>query len=271
MNETIQTIRRNLQEKLQANEGPGVSLEDYKRYISVVRDAENEMKSFIRTYDFAGIDEEIWFFKEVVPSILKWDHYFNWRFELEVERRGRRKNGFRKYIRAELKAMDRILRKNSLLHEYILRGEVLMDRILFIRGSETDPSLDDRFCTKTSKLLSEVLAARMYGQALALEDEGVEGRVGAAQEGSVSFEFTGTDADLAEIVVPIHALKLIKVGGKEVTQEWLLEQVDKLFGREVRKNFSSIDIRNRARKRSQTPFMEAWIDAYLKRSDRLLK
>jgi len=63
----------------------------------------------------------------------------------------------------------------------------------------------------------------------------------------------------------------LQINGRTPSQAELLDIVDKYLHRKIKDNFSTIDNKNRARKKGATPFLQQLLDAAIKRNDRLLK
>ena len=114
------------------------------------------------------------------------------------------------------------------------------------------------------------MAYEKYNSFLSLEEEML---IHGNMAGNVlpNIELLLSDADLVELISPVHELKLLRVNGKTPSQAELLEIVDKYLHRKIKDSFSTIDNKNRSRKKGATPLLQRLLDAASQRNERLLK
>ena len=271
----IQKIKDQLSFQLDQVSGELPPLQYYKTALSIIEEAIHSVKDFMQTYDFADREEEIYFYKEAIPHLLQIEIYYEKLYDLAVERASLSRGDYHHHVEEEIREVDRFFFKNKFAYTYYLKGHTYLDIPYYTRnGHGWVLVYDEHFCTSNSYLLAQILANQQYRERLHVELDlllgGDEGKTtGNIPDGKI--EFMGTDADLAEIVPPLHRLKLIRINGKEATQDQLLELLDIFFHRNVKANFSAIDNKNRARKKSLTPFLLRLIDAFHERSKELLK
>ena len=273
MNEIILNIKERLSERLMELNPDSSQLPYYGECLQAVDESLREVKSIMQVFQFADREEEIGYYKDVIPGILLLCLYYTSVIAMEVERMHSSNSNFRRYVKAELKEVERYLTKERALLAYYETGETGMDQYLFMRSAGNSPVLDGQVCTKSSYQLAQVLAAAKYRTTLQEELGDEEGAHlhPAAKTANPVVEFMGSDADLAELVPAVHRMKLVRINGKEATQDQLLEAVDRLLRRDIRRQFSTIDSKNRSRKKTQTPFLDRLTDAFIQRSDDLLK
>lgn len=273
VNTFIQETRNTLLANLQRIPGEQAVDAHYKACVGAVDGALETIKNFMNGYTFQDQAEEIEYFKDVIPSVLEQGFYYSTLYDLSIDKHILNRRRYRQQIGQELKAIDRFLVKNYAFYAYCLRRETEMDTYYFTRTNRGLRVYDERVCTGPSYLLGKLLGftrcRKDLETQLATPTNGPQQR-GSGIEG-FQVEFTGTDADLVEVVPPVHRLKLLRINGKEPTQEGLLDLIDGLFQRSVKKNFSTIDNKNRLRKKSTHPFLDRLIEAYDQRSEELLK
>jgi len=271
----IQKIKEDLSHQLEQVSGQLPPLQYYKDALSVIERSIYSVKEFMQRYDFADQEEEVYFYKEIIPDLLQLEIYYSLLYDLAVERASSGPDEYLRYVEEEIKEVARFFSKNKFAYTYHLKGHTYLDIPYYTRKGEGWILVyNEHVCTSHSYLLAQILAYQQYRERLHVELDLLLDSDSGNSRGKASgtqFEFMGTDADLAELVPPIHRLKLIRIDGREATQDQLLELVDKLFRRNVRNNFSAIDNKNRSRKKGTTPFLSRLIDAYNERSKDLLK
>ena len=270
MNAFIQNLSEELAARL--SEVPeGIPLiNQYNLKCAFVQQTLVAIKNYMSNYRFSSLEEEIEFFKKFIPDIRQQEILYTKLADLEVEKESMDSDGFRDFLNEELMDVKKFLLKKKFLYAYYLKGESDLDAYFFtIRNASADFN-GSIMGTVHSLVIAQIKALEKYRSLLHVELK-VVGESSGSLSDEVIVEFVGTDADIAEIVPAVHRLKLIRVNGKEATQDELLEIIDKMFKRDVKRNFSVVDNKNRARKKSQVPFMERLIEAYMQRSRELLK
>jgi hypothetical protein len=267
----IQKIREELSLQLKQIDGRLPRIQFYKLHVAVVQQAISAIKDFMHQYHFADKEEEIVFYKRIIPSFLELDILFSALYDLNVEKASSSWSDYRQFIKDERKQVDWFFYKQKSFHAYLLKEQTFFDEVYFTRSGPGGRVFDEQFCTTFSFITAQILAYEKYRSALHVELEQNGDQKCRDEERLPTIEFLGTDADIAELIPALVRLKLIRVNGKEVTQEQLMTVIDKYMGRDIRRNFSVIDSKNRARKKSLTPFLLRLIDAYVQRSEELLK
>lgn len=240
--------------------------------LSLVRKALSDIRNNREGAGFVDQDEEIDFYKVAMPAVLQLEVFYSDLHDLYIEKANLSPPQFKKYVKAELKEVGRFFERRRELYSYYLNGSRHLDTLYFTERTQFYQLYDIKICTTYTMLLSELLGRDRYRREL-YREAGVSG-TGAIEErpteGS-NVEVLLSDADLVEIIPAVHRLKIIKVDGKDVTQDWLIDIVERALGRDLKKNFSTIDVKNRLRKKTITPFLSGLVDAYVQRSQDLLK
>lgn len=269
----IQKTKDQLSIQLEQISGELPPLQYYKVALGAVEQSIHKIKDFMQTYEFADQEEEIYFYKEAIPDLLQLEIYYSQLYELAVERASLSRIEYLRYVEEEMREVDRFFFKNKFAYTYYLKDHSYLDIPYYTRnGNGWVLVYDEHFCTSNSYLLAQILAYQQYRERLHVELDLLQGpNTSKTHSQESQIEFMGTDADLAEIVPPLHRLKLIRIDGKVATQDQLLDLLDNLFHRNVKGHFSAIDNKNRARKKTPTPFLLRLIDAFIERSKELLK
>ena len=269
----IQKTKDQLSFQLEQISGELPAIQYYKAALEAVEQSIHGVKAFMQTYDFPDQEEEIHFYKVAIPDLLQLEIYYAQLYELAVEQASLSRAEYIRYVQEEIREVDRFFVKHKFAYAYYLKGHTYLDIPYYTRnGNGWVLVYDEHFCTSNSYLLAQILAYQQYRERIHVELDILQ-NPGTGKTGSEGplIEFMGTDADLAEIVPALHRLKLIRIDGKEATQDQLLDLLDKVFRRTVKGNFSAIDNKNRVRKKSPTPFLLRLIDAFNERSKELLK
>lgn len=271
MNAFIHKIREDLSIQLDQIDGSLPRIQFYKQHLAVVQDALTAIKEFMHQYHFADKEEEILFYKRIAPSFLELDLLYTALYDLHVEKARLSWAEYRQFIKEEKRQVSRFFYKYKGLHIYLLKEQTFFDEIYFTRTGLGSRVYDEQFCTTSSFNIAQIFAYEKYRAALHVELEQNGDQKGEDGEMDPTVEFIGSDADIVEFVPALVRLKLVRINGKNATQEQLLAVIDKYLRKDIRKNFSVIDSKNRARKKSITPFFLRLIDAYVQRSEELLK
>jgi hypothetical protein len=235
-----------------------------------------EMLAFISSYSFVTSAEEIGFFKEDLPTIFAEYYYWSKVLDLEVRKKGNSTDMIRSLITSERSDIQRFYISNRSFFKYYFKNLTFFNSQIFKREGrefwpfdDFSPQLDERI-PKATEIIGSHLAYEKYNTFLVSEEH-------LLTNGNVSddilpnIEILVSDADLVELISPVHELRLLQINGKTPSQAELLEIVDKYLHRKIRDNFSTIDNKNRSRKKGATPFLQRLLDAASQRNERLLK
>jgi len=239
-------------------------------------DRMRQVFSLISSSSFTSNSEEVEFFKNTLPAIFSQYYYWSKVLDLEVRKKGRGLEMIRSLLMAEWDDMNRFYGANRSFLKYYFEGLTFFDERIFRREGvgfwpfdDFTPSFDAPI-PKASELIGAHIAFEKYEIYMAAEEYALENRR-TGVGGQTEIELLLSDAEIVELVAPIHELKLIKINGKTPSQAQLLDFIDKLFHRKIKENFSTIDNKNRARKKGATPFLERLLAAAVQRNDRLDK
>lgn len=235
-----------------------------------------EILAFISTYSFETSEEEIGFYKVDLPAIFAEYYYWSKVLDLEVRKKGNSPDVIRSLTTSERSDIQRFYISNRSFFKYYFLNLNLFDIQIFkkeARGlwpfDDFAPQFDNRI-PKASEIVGSHLAYEKYDAFLSLEEEMlIHGNM--ADNGLPNIELLLSDADLVELISPVHELKLLRVDGKAPSQAELLEIVDKYLHRKIKDSFSTIDNKNRSRKKGATPLLQRLLDAASQRNERLLK
>jgi hypothetical protein len=235
-----------------------------------------EMLAFISAYSFATSEEEIDFYKEGLPTIFAEYYYWSKVLDLEVKKKGISPDMIRSVITGERSDIQRFYISNRSFLKYYFKNLNFFDIQIFKKEGrefwpfdDFEPQFDDRI-PKATEVIGFHLAYEKYSMFLSLEEELlIHGNL--ADSVLPNIELLVSDADLVELISPVHELKLLQINGKIPSQAELLEIVDKYLHRKIKDSFSTIDNKNRSRKKGATPFLQRLLDTASQRNDRLEK
>jgi RteC protein len=237
-------------------------------------DKMREVLAFISSYSFVSGSEEVEVFKKSLPSIFAQYYYWSLVLDLEVRKKGKSPDMIRSLLSSESSEVNKFYNANRSFFKYYFEALTFFDEQIFRKeGRELWPFDDftpqfDAPIPKASELIGTHLAYEKYITFLSTEAEALANITGIP--GPV-IELVISDADLAELVPPIHLLKLLRIDGRAPSQSEVLEIIDKYFHRNIKDSFSTIDNKNRARKKGANPFLQSLLDTATKRNDKLLK
>lgn len=239
-------------------------------------DRVREALAFISSNSTVMGAEEIDVFKKNFPIIFAQHYYWSKVLDLEVKKKGKSSEMIRSLFDGERSDISKFYNSNRSFFKYYFEGLTLFDDQIFRKSGRGIWPFDDfapQFdapIPKASEIIGVHLAYEKYEVFLALEEEALATRR-LAESGGPVIELTISDSDLVELVPPVQLLQLIRINGRTPSQAELLEIIDKYLHRNIKTSFSTIDNKNRARKKGATPFLQSLLEAANKRNDKLLK
>jgi RteC protein len=239
-------------------------------------DCMRKMTAFIAKYNFENLDEEVQFFKVDLPAIFSQYSFWSKVLDLEVRKKGKNFEMIAALLNDERSNIDQFYSGNQSFLKYYFEGLTMFDDQIFRKAGQGlwpfhnfTPQFNAPI-PRASEIIGVHLAFEKYDHFLFEEEKALARKI-VGENQPLLIELLISDAALVELVSPVHELDLIRINGKKPTQAELLDIIDKYLHRKIKDNFSTIDNKNRARKKGATPFLQQLLDAAVKRNDRLLK
>lgn len=154
------------QSLLAINEKETETLKKAEEITSLLKNAFNRLRLFIREYEFNNESEEILFFKEIKPNLFCDLIYYQKMYNLEIHRPTGGYAELKTYFEKELGRISDFFDKNKTFYRYYRSNETLMDSQYYLRG-KTDNTLyhtsisherDPLFSTAADLKLTRILA-----------------------------------------------------------------------------------------------------------------
>lgn len=184
-----------------------------------------ELKTFVLDYVFESEKEEILFFKELKPRLLSLSVYYSELFSIEANRPIDAKKVQKQYLIRELGNIQRFMRSQHQLHNYLMLAKTNFDHVYFLRSNillsgiplGVGPALDERFCTPHCLLVSRILACMKINQYLHKEIEGLKNGILVA-EVKPKLNWTAPKVYLVELIYALKAAGVLNGGNAEIKE-----------------------------------------------------
>lgn len=234
MNHFIPKLYKDLNSRLQS-----IDLEEINTVIKAQKSIEStrtalcKLKSFILTYKFKSVEEEIHFFKEIKPDIFSKLIFFVNIFNIESRRPLGSYEIQRNYFRHELEKLTFFFNNHLEFYRYYRMNSTYLDDKYFVRGKEDihlyQDSLmfyvDPDFSTSHDYMVAQILANDKLEVYFNRELEALTTKAlnpNGAQIGSVCsnkvFEWTDSKAALTELIYALYAVGSINKGQCEIME-----------------------------------------------------
>jgi hypothetical protein len=228
-----------------------------------------QLKQKLKNYHFEKEEEEIRFFKSVLPKILSLYFYYEEKFELEsIELFGTTKSKA-EYVEKEFLKIEGFFREQSEFFRYYRSGRTTHDRDYFLRSSpwnETNldlmaPLIDLSFCTVYSVKIAIILAYTRVEQYL-VEKLSVKIDHPAALENKL--EWTDSKRDLVEMIYAFKEQGTFNNGTADLKQ--ITSYFETVFSISLN-NVSSMFQEILSRKTGYSNYIDKLREKFLKRID----
>lgn len=207
------TLRQSLNEKLTDFKPESDDLFQLGRLLNVVRDAIQELKSFVNTYHFTDEREEIRFFREIKPGFISEYFYYKKLFALRLFDSFRDDKARLANYQIELKKLEQHAARNRDFYQYCLTASTDLDRQYFLRGRRDLDALDrdEKFSTGFDTRLARMLANDLIRKF-------IHRKLQESVHGQLTFELTWTESKTAliELVYALHAAQVFNNGTADI-------------------------------------------------------
>lgn len=218
------------------------------------------LKEFVLGYEFASVEEEINFFKKLKPDILSLSLYYGELFSIESNRPIAAKKLQKQYLLRELVTIQRFMRSQQPLYNYMLLEKTNFDTIYFLRGNSPlagtpnglSCTLDERFCTVHCMLVARIKACTKINTYLHREIEKLKNGALTA-EAVPQLNWTGPKVYLVELIYALKAAGMLNGGNAEIKEIALF--MDSLMPRKLTDYYRTFQ-EIRLRKKNRTVFLD---------------
>ncbi|MGC1631298.1 MAG: RteC domain-containing protein [Gelidibacter sp.] len=251
--ETLEYVLQSLEnEQDNIFERAEMAIRHCKKTLEVVRQRVSQL-------GFKTLQEEAVFFKEIKSTIVGYLFYYISLVQVERARPYGCPKKERKFLIAQIKAMQAYLMKHQELYEYFLRSHDYRDQDYFIRKNtpyqlsyEAIASMVDfQFATPHdmifSKIKGYVLSINHLEKRLAIPPTSI------ANKSNAKLQWTGSKADLVELTYALHASGLVNNGTAAIKD--LAQGMEQLFAIKLG-DYYRIFLEIRARKNNQAKLLE---------------
>lgn len=188
-----------------------------------------ELKDFIGSYSFTGLEEEVRFFKEVKPRFLK-EMLFYLKL-LQIESYKPPGNPMKEYYQAQIALVHDYIARNQDLYIYMKLGKDDLDNKMFLREPELSPLLphytleyDSSFSNPFSFKLAKLQAWEDLAQELNFilqsgDYQLLDGR--SFTQGPPALFWKGTQAQFYEVVLAFVKTGVLGEVTVKAAMEWL--------------------------------------------------
>lgn len=211
----------------------------------------NELKDFVRTYEFKEQVEEIFFFKQLKPVFLSQYFFYERVLSLKINEPPAIGGNSIAYYINELEQLQYFSKANSDFIQYCLSESSQFDDKYFVRGfvAPTDFITDREFSTGYDQRLSSIIANRLLKEHIIAV---VEGHKASGDVTGSSLTWTGSKADLIELIYALETVGAINKGAADIKE--IARRFETLFNISLG-NFYRQFLDIRLRKKEKTTFL----------------
>ena len=238
-----------------------------------------ELKSFIVKYDFKTEEEEILFFKEIKPKIIRKLIYYISVYKIEINRPKGSCSTVEAYLLSELDRLEHYFDRNIEMYHYYRTGCTHFDKIYFLRNRDADIPMniacfyferDVRFSTgydyKIAKIMAnDFLELYIKSQLIKLK-ENVESEHNVHTKLKTRQTWTASKTDLVELIYALDTAKCINHGN--INLKTLASYLEDIFNVCIG-DIYRIYLEIRERKGSRTQFLDYLKDSLTDRMDKV--
>lgn len=250
---------------------------DCKVMISFLKEKLGEMKTFLQAHLFENESDEIDFFKHQKPTLQARRLYFHKILRIESQRPlGEEELDI--YYQRKQEELKRFFDRHVAFFQYYRSGATNLDSLYFLRGRQKEvidvdvSQFDDdsEFSTGYDCLVARIIAMEMLYAFLSFRRTCLQyGRDGAEInliKAKGAYQWTGSIADLVELIYAFDELKCINNGESPITE--LAMFFGTLLGIDLRDCYGSYVYIKKRKNESRTYFLDKMSKELNKRMER---
>lgn len=240
------------------------SLDLLKLQIKLSKETLQKIRLNIREVKFDNPSDEIYFFKQIKPSIYADFIFYTNQLRYLLSKPNTTNQILKSYIKNELKKVESKKRKNIEFYRYINQKKEFLDNCYFLRENkqleifdiDLSASLDNEFYTSHDTLAAEVIAYELltnfYKKEIKIISNIENGIFNTKHDSNLksNLNWTSSKTDLIEL---IYALKVSgAINGGAVNIKELIETASKLFNIDISNFYKTYsEIKNRGKERTK--------------------
>ncbi len=238
--------------------------------IHLIVECLSKLKEYILRRGFNTIDEEIYFFKYLKPTIVSKLIFYNAVYKIET-RKPYGAKPIRKYLNKERKKLKRFFDNNLDFYKYYRSNNTFLDEKFFVRGKH-DIKLcldtyylqsDQTFCTshdyKVAKIMANDLIQVYIEDQLYYNNEQDNELIDLPK-----LSWRGSKAAMIELIYALHYQGVFDNGNSDI--RLIAKYFETMFDTDLG-NFYQTYLELRNRKMNRTKFLDALRDGLIKKMD----
>lgn len=246
----------------------GHTIEESQKIILFLEKKLKKLNKWVKIYCFESEKDEIYFFKELKPSLISKILFYKKVLKIESTLPARKKKKCKHYAKAINKASSKA-RKEIEFYEYYRSGATHNDHIYFIRKSYKDiirdhPMqffFDSRICTSHEYKVALAISLDMLINYLECRIEEINKESEEVNlKKPLNYTWSGTKIDLVEAIYAIKHAGLINNGNIDVKE--LAGQLGEVFNVDLEDNIYRTYQDIKLRKEVRTKFLSRLIDNF---------
>ena len=235
----------------------------------------SRLKTFIASYEFLDITDEINFFKKIKPKFSSKLIFYQKAYEIQLYLPIGQLPEIKNYYFKEIQKIDKYLNDNKDLFSYYRSNSTLFDQIYFVRKKpdcwlllglddyETDLDFTTFYDHKISKIIAFDFLSEFIKESInKLEEKNELRKINIRDKGDLIW--TGSKVSLVELLYALQSTGSFNNGSIGIKD--LANELQSFFHVEIG-NYYRVFQEIRIRKSSRTSFMDQLKDRLIKRMD----
>lgn len=235
-------------------------LQRTEQSFQIAESAMQQLKAFMKDYEFQSIQEEILFFKEIKPQFQREMIYYCELMYIDANKPVGSRKCMIKYYHQVMEQVQAFFGRNHLLYTYYRMGRSDQDELLYVRETDCVPLIpdysldfDSSFTTINSSKLGKIMAFERVCEYLTQTIQALEYGVPVIPEQKSKHLWTESKAALIELAYALHSRGAVNNGKCDVKA--IINSLEQLFNVEVG-NFYRTFQSMRIRKKNRTSFLD---------------
>lgn len=235
-------------------------LQRTEQSFQIAESAMQQLKAFMKDYEFQSIQEEILFFKEIKPQFQREMIYYCELMYIDANKPVGSRKCMIKYYHQVMEQIQAFFGRNHLLYTYYRMGRADQDELLYVRETDCVPLIpdysldfDSSFTTINSSKLGKIMAFERVCEYLTQTIQALEYGVRVIPEQKSKHLWTESKAALIELAYALHSRGAVNNGKCDVKA--IINSLEQLFNVEVG-NFYRTFQSMRIRKKNRTSFLD---------------
>jgi len=253
------------------------STNQIKQIISFIEERINELKEFIRNYNFRNQQEEILFFKELKPSVCYLLLYYIRLYHIEEKRLDKTDFAQSVYLSRELKQLEKSSEQPDNFYQYYKSGNTDSDYLYFCRDSynillDTSCNSFDKerfFSTNHDYDVANIMANDLLKNYLIAETNKLNSQL-CYQTIEIMYnhkmQWTDSKTSLVELIYALYSSGCINNGN--ISLKEMAQFTEAMFQIEIGDPYRTF-LEIRGRKKSRTAFLDEMKNKLIEAMDKL--